>query len=80
MAENFPLKITAKSFELLNNGFVYVSGRDRLYRPVVVTRPRVFNEMPDPKPTQEELLATLVLNQWYMRKYMMCDGRIENVV
>ena len=78
--ESFPLKVTGKTFELLNNGFTYISGRDRLYRPVVITRPRVFNEMPDPKPSNEEVLAALILLQWYIRKYMMSNGRIENVI
>ena len=59
---------------------MYISGRDRLFRPLVIVRPRVYNEMPDPKPTAPEILAAVVLVNYYIRKYMMCPGRIENII
>ena len=31
------LRLSRARFELLNNGLTYICGRDRLYRPVVVT-------------------------------------------
>ena len=34
--EKLPLKVTQTVFNLLNEGFIYLAGRDRNYRPIIV--------------------------------------------
>ena len=80
IADRFPLKVTHKTFELINNGCSYICGRDRLYRPIVVTRPAVYNNMPHPQPTVNETLAAIIMTHFFIRKHMFCPGHVENVV
>ena len=42
-------------------------------------RPSAYHDIPDPKPTAEEVLAAMWLNIYFMRKYMFIPGRIENM-
>ena len=80
MSSKLPIKVTHKTFELMNNGLTYICGRDRLYRPIVVTRPAVYNNMPHPQPTVEEATAAFIMTHLFIRKHMFAKGRIENVV
>jgi hypothetical protein len=41
--ENFPYKISSGVFDLLNQGVMYIAGRDRHYRPIVVVRQYLIN-------------------------------------
>ena len=36
--------------------------------------------MPDPKPTNEEFITAFILFHFYLRKYILKAGRIENVI
>ena len=67
-------------FELLNRGFMYICGRDKCYRPVMVLKMAVFNELNKGATTlsTDEVIASILLTCFFARKYMMIDGRIEN--
>lgn len=77
-ASHLPFKVTKNVFEMLNRGVVYICGRDRCYRPIFVVRSSLYNEMPKPKPSAEEVMAAVILNICFAKKYMCLDGRIEN--
>ena len=79
MDERLPVKVTHRVFELINNGVLYVAGRDRHYRPIVVFQPRVIFQM-DPQPTPDELIAAAFLNIFFTSKFMQSPGAIENFI
>ena len=53
---HFPRKVNGYTFELLNNGLIYMAGRDRFYRPVIVLNGWKINTF-EPKPTEEDLIT-----------------------
>ena len=56
---------------------MYISGRDRHYRPIVVIRPKLMFDM---EATIEELVACQAAVFGYVEQYMMLPGQIENIV
>lgn len=40
--ENMPVKINSEIQRCLESGFIYVHGRDRCFRPIVVVRPGIL--------------------------------------
>lgn len=65
--------------QLLKSGFLYISGRDRNYRPLFCLRSsRILNMNPLPSP--EDLISATVVFFEYARKFMQVPGKIENVV
>ena len=58
-------------------GGVYISGRDRFYRPIVVIRPKLMFDM---EVTIEELIACQASTFGYVEQHMMKPGQIENIV
>ena len=59
MGELMPVKVDNLVFELLSKGFMYVAGRDRHLRPILVNRPGVLNSLPQ-MPTPEETIKCLL--------------------
>ena len=77
--DHLPLLFNAGVKKLLEQGVVYVYGRDKCYRPVLhVSVQNLFNM--DPQPTSLDLTSLVVaLNMWTDTN-MMAPGRIENRV
>jgi len=65
--------ITKNTFDLINNGFIHVCGRDRLYRPVIVVKFRVLIDI-KPMPHPNEVIAAAALNLFFIYKYMLKKG------
>lgn len=59
--KKFPVIVNSNVFNLLNSGFIYVCGRDRLFRPIIVMRVHVLNEM-HLTPEVDEVIAAIFLN------------------
>ena len=68
--------MNSKVYDLIQKGFIYIAGRDRNYRPVVVFNASLFNTLlPDP----EDVTSAHLFIFSYIQKYMFCLGHIENV-
>ena len=75
--QNFPRIVNQRIFELLNQGFMYVAGRDRFYRPIVVVNGYMINTL-DPQPTEDDLITcALFLINW-MKVNCSLLGHVEN--
>ena len=79
MDEKFPFHITKRAFELLDNGMMYICGRDRLYRPIIVLRYSVITQM-RPLPEPQDVIGAALLNLMFLEKYMLENGVVENVI
>lgn len=72
-----PLKFNQKVHELVQSGFIYIGGRDRMYRPILIVR---VARMLALSPTAQEAIAACYVQFMFIGKYMMERGRIENIV
>ena len=79
MDDSFPFKITKRVFELLEMGLIHISGRDRLYRPIMIIRYNILLQT-KPMPEVEEVIGVALMNLMFMSKYMLEDGIIENII
>lgn len=77
--DHFPFKITKRAFDLLDNGFMYVCGRDRLYRPIIVLKYSVITQT-QPLPQPEDVIGAALMNIMFCEKYMFENGVIENLL
>ena len=75
--EQLPYKVSTGVFELLNNGFIYICGRDRFYRPIMVVRQAVLNSLPEP-PSEQDLIGCAMIMMEYFQWHMMTPGHVEN--
>lgn len=75
--QGLPLQVSSKTFELLNNGLLYLQGRDRNYRPILTINIKFMIEnRNDPG----LIVATYCIFLEYLKHYSMKPGIIENVV
>ena len=77
--ERLPLKVSPVVFDLIQKGFIYVCGRDRQYRPIVVMNGWISRTLPE-LPAIDEILATFMLVSEYINKYMLVPGKVENII
>lgn len=75
----YPFQIDRINFELLDKGLMYVAGRDRNYRPVIVVRPGVLDIMPE-LPSNDKMMGCICMIMEYVIKFMHLQGQIENVI
>lgn len=54
-----PIKITSGIQRCLDCGFIYIHGRDRCFRPIVVVRPALLQEM-SPKPDTNDIMLAII--------------------
>jgi hypothetical protein len=77
--EKFPVTITKGVFELLSTGFLYIAGRDRMFRPILVLKSKRILEM-NPFPKGEDIVnATLMIFE-YVKHVMEKPGHVENIM
>lgn len=79
MMTNLPALVNHRVLDILKMGGIYISGRDRFYRPIVVIRPKLMFDM-NPVCTVEELIACQAAIFGYVEQFMMKPGQIENIV
>jgi hypothetical protein len=73
----FPLSITPKAIELLNSGFIYVHGRDHLFRPIFIVNAKFYVDNMD-KYIYDDWLACIIYFMEYMIKNLLIPGQVEN--
>ena len=76
-SREFPLKVNDQVLHIIQQGAVYIAGRDKCMRPVLVADFGILNNM-KPYPDVKDTITAAMLCCFYARKYMMCEGRIEN--
>lgn len=79
LMEQFAYPISKTALDLVQSGFVYICGRDRLFRPIVVMRYRIIQQM-SPAPQSEDVIGAALIVFLFMQKYMLEDGVVENFV
>mmetsp|Transcript_19495 Transcript_19495/g.22687 ORF Transcript_19495/g.22687 Transcript_19495/m.22687 type:complete len:242 (+) Transcript_19495:420-1145(+) len=62
---------------LLDSGFLYIHGRDKNFRPLIVLNTRVFADL---QPEDEDTMASTHFVLQYMETYMTLEEKIENWV
>lgn len=58
---------------------MYVCGRDRMYRPILVMKYSVINEF-SPLPEPDDVIGAAMITLYFNMKYMWEDGVIENML
>ena len=75
----FPMIITPrdKSWELLNNGFLYIYGRDHQFRPIMVCQPYILQQKLDYFSNSDIVNVCLFVCQFAVNN-LLIPGQIEN--
>ena len=76
---SFPMIIAPKdkSWELLNNGFLYIYGRDHQFRPIMVCQPYILQEKLDYFSNSDIVNVCLFVCQFAVNN-LLIPGQIEN--
>jgi hypothetical protein len=64
---------------LLQGGSIYLNGRDKHYRPILIVKAEKFMKIM-PVPAIEDLITLALWFFEFMEKHMLVPGRIENVI
>lgn len=81
MVTRFPFLVRKRSFELLQRGFMYICGRDRMFRPIIVLRFQVLLSMNNESPLDpDDIISAALVNIYFMKKYMLQDKVLENII
>ena len=77
--KSFPMVITPrdKSWELLNNGFLYIYGRDHQFRPIMVCQPYILQKKMDYFSDSDVVNVCLFVCQFAVNN-LLIPGQIEN--
>lgn len=77
--KTFPMNITPrdKSWELLNNGFLYIYGRDHQFRPIMVCQPYILQNKLDYFSNSDVVNVCLFVCQYAVNN-LLIPGQIEN--
>ena len=75
----FPMNISPKdkSWELLNNGFLYIYGRDHQFRPIMVCQPYILQKKMDYFSNTDVVNVCLFVCQYAVNN-LLIPGQIEN--
>ena len=74
----FPLLIDEDIAELINQGLIYIHGRDKNFRPIVFLNALKLTQK---KWLQDHHLVNLIVLLYsYMDEFMLVEGRIENFI
>lgn len=77
--DTFPVSVTKGVFDLLSSGFLYIGGRDRMYRPILCLRSRRILDM-NPFPSGDDIVAATLMIFEYVNHVMESPGHIENIM
>ena len=77
--EKFPVMVTKGVFEILNSGFLYIGGRDRMYRPILCLKSKMLLNM-NPFPSGEDIVTATLMIFEYIKHVMQSPGKIENMM
>ena len=76
-AESLPPVLNDASAQLINSGFIYVHGRDRFFRPMLIINPRRLLQFKGRIGEEDVIRATVFLLE-YMKNYMFLPAQVEN--
>ena len=73
-----PKDINDKIIHLLNSGFLYVHGRDRHFRPIVIVAVKMVKVIISQNYTFDDISRAIIYLTNYAIKYLLIPGQIEN--
>ena len=65
----FPVTVNKVVFDLLSQGYLYIAGRDRMYRPILILRSKVLLDLAA-FPTAEDIVTAVLMIFEYMVRVM----------
>lgn len=74
--ENLPVQVNDRSLAILNMGFCYLHGRDKIGRPILIAKPQVLYECRK-RFTQDELHTALVTIAEFVLHNCFLPGQVE---
>jgi len=82
--ENFPILFTDNMFKIMNCGGLYIYGRDKNLRPIVICDIQKLlenkNLFGSEKKGQSDLINVCLFMLEWMEHFMFVQGRIENFI
>ena len=79
---NIPPILSDMTAKMINSGFFYIHGRDRMFRPIIVINPRQLRAFKDYKMddtiTFEQTILACSFIMEYVTKHLHLPGQIEN--
>lgn len=80
-SEHYPIKFNSDISELLKSGGIYINGRDKSLRPIVILQVQhLINQKQYYGANDKNLFYFIIFVMEYIDKYMLIPGRIENLV
>lgn len=73
----FPFKFKSHISEILNSGFIYMYGRDKRFRPVIILDPKIYIKN-EKKYSFTEWLQAIIYFMEYLIKWLVISGQLEN--
>ena len=73
-----PKDINDKIIHLLNSGFLYVHGRDRHFRPIIIVAVKMVKVIISQNYTFDDISRAIIYLTNYAIKYLLIPGQIEN--
>ena len=73
-----PREINDKIIYLLNSGFMYVYGRDKHFRPIIVVPVKMVKVVLSHDYTFDDISQAIIYLMNYIIKYLLIPGQIEN--
>ena len=73
-----PKDINDKIIHLLNSGFLYVHGRDRHFRPIIIVSVKMVKVIISQNYTFDDISQAIIYLTNYVIKYLLIPGQIEN--
>jgi hypothetical protein len=72
-----PIKLEEPHIRLIKSGAFTVFGRDKFYRPVIIVKPLIFNNLGF-EWNNDDLMLAVSYSIFYTRNHMMQEGKVEN--
>ena len=67
--------------QLLNSGGIYINGRSKNLRPIIIINvEKILESKPFFGQNENDLIFTIIFIMEYVEKFMMVKGRIENLL
>ncbi len=74
----YPFQINEKIIKILNSGLMFLCGKDKKFRPVIIVNARKCTSLLNENYTIEEIQQTIIYFLNYIIKYHLIPGQIEN--
>lgn len=74
------MQINSQVFDIINQGFIYVCGRDYQFRPIMIIQPAVIFTLMVPNPSIDNVMAAQQMYFNFFVDNMTKLGSVENLI